>query len=149
MAVGACGDELPGDQPVLGGGDVEAGAARACGHLLPGPAGELAAGRGTAAHRLGDGVERHTADVVQHEGDPLGRAELLQHDEQRELTPSSNVTRSAGSARARPAGGAMNSISMASWARSLRERADLIWSRPRRLPPPISHPPSPPISPTF
>src|SRR5258706_10078132 len=76
---------------MLGGGDVEAGAAWACGYLLPGPAGELAAGWSTAAHCLGDGVERHLEDVVQHEGDPLGRAELLQHDEQCE--PDSVVER--------------------------------------------------------
>src|SRR5260221_1887390 len=76
---------------MLGGGDVEAGAAGACGYLLPGPAGELAAGWNTATHCLGDGVERHLEYVVQHEGDPLGRAELLQHDEQRE--PDSVVER--------------------------------------------------------
>lgn len=34
-----------------------------------------------AAYGLGDGVERHPEDVVQDEDDPLGRAELLQHDE--------------------------------------------------------------------
>ncbi len=76
---------------MLGGSDVEAGAARACGYLLPGPAGELAAGWSTAAHCLGNDVERHLEDVVQHENDPLSRAELLQHDEQCE--PDSVVER--------------------------------------------------------
>src|SRR5260221_8891045 len=91
VAARARGDELLGDQSMFGGSDVEAGTARARGYLLPGPAGELAAGWRAAAHCLGDGIERHAENIVQDEDDPLGRAELLQHDEQRE--PDSVVER--------------------------------------------------------
>src|SRR5690348_8166128 len=51
-------------------------------------------------------------------------------------TPSSKVTRSAGSVRAARSGGAANSIAAASWERSRRECADRIWSRLRRQVPP-------------
>ena len=101
-----------------------------------------------AAHGLGDGVERHLEDVVQHEDDPLGRAELLQHDEQGE--PDAVVEGDPVGRIGQPGrwGGATNSISLASWARSRRERADLIWSRHRRLVTTISQPRSSSISPS-
>ena len=39
---------------------------------------------GRAVDDLGDLVERHAEHVVQHEGEPLGRRQRLEHDEQRE-----------------------------------------------------------------
>ena len=53
-------------------------------HPPPGPAGELAGGgRGALDHRR-DLVERHGEHVVQHERQPLGRGERVQHDQQRQ-----------------------------------------------------------------
>ena len=84
LTVRARGDELLGDLAMFGGNSVEADAAVGCRDLLPGPPGQLAAGRYRPANGLGHGVEGHLEDVVQDEDDPLGRAEPLQHDEQGE-----------------------------------------------------------------
>ena len=48
------------------------------------PAGELARRLGRAVDDRRDLVERHREHVVQHEREPLGRLERLEHDEQRE-----------------------------------------------------------------
>jgi len=47
-------------------------------------AGELAHGSGRAIHDRRDLIERHAEDVVQYEGETLGRLEGLQHHEERE-----------------------------------------------------------------
>lgn len=96
------------------------------GNLLPRSPGELAAGGNLPAHAGGDLLERHPEDIVQDEDDTFGRAEPLQQDQQRQPDAVS-----AGSADAEPPAapggtGATNSISLASWARSRRECADLI-----------------------
>src|SRR5262249_22967546 len=84
VAVGGGGDELFGDQAVLGRGDVEAGTAVAGGDFPPGPGGELSARLSGPADGLGDGVEGHPEDVVQDEDDALGWGEPLQYDQQRQ-----------------------------------------------------------------
>ena len=48
------------------------------------PAGELARRLGRAVDDRRDLVERHGEHVVQHEREPLGRRQRLEHDEQRE-----------------------------------------------------------------
>src|SRR5690242_2385020 len=53
-------------------------------HPAAGPAGELAGRVRAAVDHPGDLVERHREDVVQDEREALGRAEALQHDQQRE-----------------------------------------------------------------
>ena len=52
-------------------------------HPPPGPARELPRRLGRAFEDLADLVERHREHVVQHEGDPLGRTERVEHDQQR------------------------------------------------------------------
>ncbi|GAB4598045.1 hypothetical protein MOKP4_43630 [Mycobacterium avium subsp. hominissuis] len=49
----------------------------------PGAPGQLAAGANRAAHGVRDGLEGHPEHVVQHEADPLPRAEPAQHLQQR------------------------------------------------------------------
>jgi hypothetical protein len=66
---------------VLGSGHVEAGGAVIV-DLLPGPASQLTAAGNRAPDGPRDGLERHAKYVVQHEDDPLGGAEPLQHDQQ-------------------------------------------------------------------
>jgi hypothetical protein len=111
VAVRACGDELLGDQAMLGSGDVEAGTASGGGDLLPGPPGKLPAGRSGPVNNLGDGVEEHLEDVVHDEGDPLGRLSCCNTASKASRTPSANATRSAGSAALNSASVASNSIS--------------------------------------
>jgi hypothetical protein len=102
VAARAGGDELLGDLPVLGDADVEGSAAPAVLDLLPGPAGQLAAGRRRPADGLRDRLERHAEDVMQDEHHPLGRAEPLQHDQESELDvvvqrhPVGRIARKAG-----------------------------------------------------
>ena len=67
---------------MLRGGDVEARAALIGGDLLPCPGGELATRQQGPANGLGDGAEWHLENVVQHEDDPLGRGQSLQHHQQ-------------------------------------------------------------------
>jgi hypothetical protein len=52
-------------------------------HPSPRPARQLAGSRGRTSDDLGDLVEGHAERVAQDEGEPLGRAECLEHDEQR------------------------------------------------------------------
>ncbi len=52
--------------------------------MRAGAAGELAAGRGLAADRLGDRIELHPEHVMQQEGRPFQRRQPLQRDHQRQ-----------------------------------------------------------------
>ena len=64
--------------------EVGVGHGRVALHPAPGPAGQLAGGvRGAADHR-GDVVEGHGEHVVEHEGQPLGRRQRVEHDEEGE-----------------------------------------------------------------
>ena len=65
-------------------GQVGVGRGRGALHPAPGPAGELAGRVRGAADDRGDLVEGHGEHVVQHEGEPLGRRQRVEHDEQRE-----------------------------------------------------------------
>ena len=75
---------------VEGGGDLEAALlghrkARTRGaHMRARPAGELAAGRGLAADRLGDLLEADAEHVVQQEGGALERRQSLERHHQRQ-----------------------------------------------------------------
>jgi hypothetical protein len=64
---------------------------RAHGRRVPEPAagtgGELARGVGGAVERDSDLLEREAEHVVQHEGEPLGGRQRLQHDQQRDADP--------------------------------------------------------------
>jgi len=51
-------------------------------HPAPGPAGQLAGGRGGALHDGRDLVKGHGEQVVQHEREPFGRGQSVQHHEQ-------------------------------------------------------------------
>jgi hypothetical protein len=132
---------------VLGQGNVEAGAVVARGDLLPGPPGQLTARRCGLADGLGDSAEGHLEDVVQDEDDPLSRAEPLQHDQQGEPDlvvegdPVGGIGQ-RGLARRRDELDLARVVDV-----SLRDRADLIWSRYRRLVTTMSQPRSSSISP--
>ena len=63
-------------------GHLGLGGMRAGGHLGAGPLRQLTAGRRRLAKDLRDLVEGELEDVVQYEGDPFGRAEPLQQDQQ-------------------------------------------------------------------
>lgn len=60
-------------------------AGRRCGllDLAPGPVGELLGCVGRPIENHTDLVERDGEGVVEHEGQPLGRSECLEHDEER------------------------------------------------------------------
>ena len=65
--------------PAQGGGAALAGRAA---HPAPGPAGELTRRLGRASEHRRHIGERHREHVMQHEREPLGRGEHIQHDQQ-------------------------------------------------------------------
>jgi hypothetical protein len=66
-----------------GGIDIAIGGMRAP-HPPASPACELAGGGGGAVDQGGDLLEGQVEQGVQHEREPLGRRERIQHDQQRE-----------------------------------------------------------------
>jgi hypothetical protein len=81
---GARGDEPLGDEVLIDGVGFEPAGSGLGLDASPGSAGELTARRGTASHDLTHRIEGELEQVVQHEHGALRRAELLQHNKQRD-----------------------------------------------------------------
>ena len=65
-------------------GHVGVRARRALADASPGATRQLTGGRGRLADDVGDLVERHGKDVVEHERQALGRRQRLEHDQERD-----------------------------------------------------------------
>ncbi len=110
-------------------------------HPAAGAAGELPRGVGRAPHDGSDLVEGHGEHVVQHEGEPLGGSQGLQHHQQRQTDRVGQERFLLGVASAIRTRSTVRSGTCASSGSSRRDVRERSMSRQTRPTTVVSHPP--------